>query len=68
MRPYRVEPTSAPPSPCNRICTLREDQVCVGCFRHVSEIVAWLSLTPAEQHEVIAAAGRRRAAAGRAGA
>ncbi|MGH8264526.1 MAG: DUF1289 domain-containing protein [Steroidobacteraceae bacterium] len=63
-----MEPPSAPPSPCTRVCTLREDQVCVGCFRHVSEIVAWLSLTPAEQHGVIAAAARRRAAAGPAGA
>jgi len=63
-----VQPSSAPQSPCTRVCTLREDQVCLGCFRHVSEIVTWLSLTPAEQHAVIAAAARRRAAVGQAGA
>jgi len=63
-----VEPSSAPPSPCTRVCTLREDQVCVGCFRHLTEIVTWLTMTPAEQHAVIAAAARRRAAAGQTGA
>lgn len=62
-----MDPASAPQSPCTRVCTLRADQVCVGCFRHVSEIVAWLTLTPAEQQAVIAAAARRRAAAGQAG-
>lgn len=49
-----------PPSPCNRVCLLGENQVCVGCYRHVSEIMAWMSLTPGEQRRVIEVAAARR--------
>ena len=29
-------------SPCVRKCTLDDDDICVGCFRHIDEICAWV--------------------------
>ncbi|HZF17545.1 MAG TPA: DUF1289 domain-containing protein [Steroidobacteraceae bacterium] len=55
-------------SPCIRVCTLGPDEVCIGCFRHLGEIAAWLSLTPDQKRVVLEAAARRRAAAERPGA
>lgn len=28
-------------SPCVAACRLNTDKVCVGCYRHISEIVDW---------------------------
>jgi predicted Fe-S protein YdhL (DUF1289 family) len=28
-------------SPCVSNCCLNEDDVCLGCFRHIEEIVDW---------------------------
>jgi len=28
-------------SPCIRNCCLNTDDVCLGCFRHVDEIIEW---------------------------
>lgn len=34
------------PSPCTRVCTLDDDNVCIGCKRTVDEIKAWRGLSP----------------------
>ncbi len=28
-------------SPCIRNCCLNEEDICLGCFRHVNEIIEW---------------------------
>lgn len=40
-------------SPCIRNCCLNEDDRCMGCFRTLDEIKAWLSLTEREKLEVL---------------
>lgn len=40
-------------SPCVRNCCLRDDDVCLGCFRHIEEIKAWSSLNNNEKIEVL---------------
>jgi predicted Fe-S protein YdhL (DUF1289 family) len=35
-------------SPCIRQCCLNDQDICVGCFRSLSEIVAW---SQAEDHQ-----------------
>lgn len=30
-----------PGSPCNRHCCLDDKDVCLGCFRHLDEILKW---------------------------
>lgn len=39
-------------SPCIASCKLNNDKVCIGCFRHIDEIVDWNKKTD-EQHAVI---------------
>lgn len=40
-------------SPCVRNCCLNDDDRCMGCFRTLDEIKAWLSLTEREKREVL---------------
>ncbi|EKO3464267.1 DUF1289 domain-containing protein [Vibrio fluvialis] len=36
-----TESESAVPSPCIRNCCLDDNDVCLGCFRTLEEILAW---------------------------
>lgn len=47
-------------SPCINVCTLGEDDVCLGCYRDIGEICAWGSADNAERRQIVAAANRRR--------
>ena len=49
-------------SPCANICTLDDDKYCMGCFRHVEEIVGWARMTPTEQWAVVSELKKRAAA------
>jgi predicted Fe-S protein YdhL (DUF1289 family) len=52
------------PSPCNKICTLNADNICVGCGRSRAEIGAWSQLADADKKTVVARAKARLAALG----
>nr|WP_210561252.1 DUF1289 domain-containing protein [Psychrosphaera aestuarii] len=41
------------PSPCVRNCCLNEQDVCIGCFRDISEIMAWSSMSNSEKEETL---------------
>ena len=47
-------------SPCVRLCTLGDDDVCVGCYRSLDEIKLWTRLSNAEKRQVIELANGRR--------
>lgn len=51
-------------SPCNKICTLNADHVCVGCGRSRAEIGAWSQMPDAERRRVVVKAKERLAAMG----
>lgn len=51
---------AGPPSPCVRDCCLDEQDVCLGCGRHIDEILRWRQSTPAERETILAHADRRR--------
>jgi uncharacterized protein len=53
-------------SPCNKICTLNAEGVCVGCGRSRAEIGAWSQLSEAEKAKVVKQAGERLAVVGAA--
>ena len=40
-------------SPCNRICTLNDNNVCQGCKRTLDEIGRWTLMTAAERQAVL---------------
>ncbi|MGE0386416.1 MAG: DUF1289 domain-containing protein [Gammaproteobacteria bacterium] len=52
-------------SPCVKICRLREDGHCDGCWRTLDEVAGWLRFTDDERRAVLAQLpARRRAACG----
>ncbi|WP_245825403.1 DUF1289 domain-containing protein [Pseudocolwellia agarivorans] len=48
-------------SPCVRNCCLDKEDVCVGCFRHIKEIVGWKNLTDEGKKTVLASCEERKA-------
>jgi predicted Fe-S protein YdhL (DUF1289 family) len=58
---------ASPNSPCTKVCILRADNICIGCFRHLSEIATWTAMTARERRHVLEVAGTRRLAAAAAG-
>ncbi len=46
--------------PCIRLCTLDDDDFCLGCHREIAEICAWASASDAERLSIIEAAEVRR--------
>jgi predicted Fe-S protein YdhL (DUF1289 family) len=49
-------------SPCINVCELNSAQICVGCWRHIDEIVAWRQLSDEQRRAVIARSANRREA------
>jgi predicted Fe-S protein YdhL (DUF1289 family) len=51
-----------PESPCVRNCCLDDADVCIGCGRHVAEILRWSAADAREREDILARAAARRAA------
>lgn len=47
-------------SPCIASCKLNNDKICIGCYRHIDEIVDWNKRTDAEQLQIIAHLAERK--------
>ena len=47
-------------SPCVASCRLNADKVCVGCFRHINEIVDWNRRTDAENAAILQMVAKRK--------
>ncbi len=61
MRKRRIFDKS---SPCIRNCCLDENDICVGCFRSIDEIMHWSRSSDAEKKEVLIRADVRKKASG----
>ncbi len=48
-------------SPCIRLCTLDEEDICVGCGRTLDEIREWTSYDPQQQSQVLVRCRERMA-------
>lgn len=54
--------SAQPASPCVRKCCLdTENDVCIGCFRALTEITGWQAATAAEKEAILNRAKQRRA-------
>ena len=63
---FANEPLPPVESPCIDLCTLDDDDICVGCFRSIAEICAWGDAVEEQRRLILqAAAGRRREDGGR---
>ncbi|WP_091353090.1 DUF1289 domain-containing protein [Amphritea atlantica] len=51
---YRVD------SPCVRNCCLDSDDICMGCYRTLNEILIWHSATEDEKQKILALCAARR--------
>lgn len=40
-------------SPCIRHCCLDEDDICVGCFRSLPEVVSWADADNATRQQIL---------------
>ena len=49
-------------SPCIRVCTLDDDDICLGCYRSMPEICAWGRADEPERRHIVKAAELRRSA------
>ena len=48
--------------PCVRNCCLNEEDICLGCFRSLSEILSWHDLSEEEKITALAVCKERQAA------
>ncbi|NOT16772.1 MAG: DUF1289 domain-containing protein [Sulfuriferula sp.] len=48
-------------SPCIRNCCLNEDDICLGCFRRIDEIVCWGATEDDERRRILLRVAQRRA-------
>lgn len=55
-------------SPCVASCRLNADKVCVGCFRHITEIVDWNKRTDSENYAILQQVAKRKSQALQGGA
>ncbi|PNH98954.1 DUF1289 domain-containing protein [Vibrio diazotrophicus] len=51
---------SSPASPCIRQCCLDEQDICVGCFRTIEEIIHWSAASDAEKTQIIERCKQRK--------
>lgn len=49
-------------SPCVRNCCLNEYDICLGCFRHVDEIIEWGSANSQRREAILDDVKQRRVA------
>lgn len=47
-------------SPCNDLCTLDDENICLGCFRSLDEIIGWLEMDDKMHREILDNAAKRR--------
>lgn len=56
-------PTVKIASPCVRNCCLDENDICVGCFRSLDEILNWSTVSNDERCSITSRASERKAKA-----
>lgn len=47
-------------SPCVASCRLNADKLCVGCFRHITEIVDWNRRSDTENSAILQKVAKRK--------
>ena len=47
------EPVGGVPSPCVRNCCLDDNDICLGCYRSLSEILRWSEAKEDDKREIL---------------
>jgi predicted Fe-S protein YdhL (DUF1289 family) len=56
-----TQPNTGTLSPCVRLCTLNEQDICVGCGRTLDDIKLWSRMSEPEKADCVARAAQTRA-------
>ena len=48
-----IDKANTVPSPCVSNCCLDEEDICLGCFRHIDEITGWYSADTNKRMEIL---------------
>lgn len=51
-------------SPCVRNCCLNNDDVCLGCFRHIDEILVWQQSSTQQKQQILVNCQQRKTTSG----
>jgi len=51
-------------SPCVRNCCLNKNDVCLGCFRHIEEIVGWSKFSDKDKQQIFERCEERKKLSG----
>lgn len=65
-RRYLVSQDNPLHSPCVRICTLDDEEICIGCGRSLEEIKGWASYSGSTRARLLKQCRKRLAARRRA--
>ena len=58
----RVSDSTQPvKSPCIEVCSLNDQDVCIGCYRTANEIIEWFSAPDERKREILVSVSERRA-------
>jgi predicted Fe-S protein YdhL (DUF1289 family) len=55
-----TEPTQPVKSPCIEVCSLDDQDVCIGCYRTANEIIEWFSASDERKRIILSAVNERR--------
>jgi len=47
-------------SPCIRHCCLNKEDICIGCFRSLTEILHWQKVSDAQKKQILLSAQQRQ--------
>ena len=57
----RVSDSTQPvKSPCIEVCSLNDQDVCIGCYRTANEIIEWFSAPDERKREILLSVNERR--------
>lgn len=59
MATGRPQADARPESPCVGLCQLDAARICLGCGRHIDEVVEWSFADDGRKREILRAARRR---------
>lgn len=54
------EPTTIIESPCIRNCCLNQEDICVGCFRSLEEILQWGAASNLHKQQILNSVENRK--------
>ena len=47
-------------SPCIEVCSLDNEEICIGCYRTADEIIEWFSAPNERKREILSEIDQRR--------